>query len=106
MKPASAPSLADDLSLTNELIAQAVASIDAADYSSFPFPYIVFRNFFPADFYRDLINNIPADGYDAITGTGTRMALRLYGEHVEQIDSALRPMWSAVSAMLISKEVE
>ena len=26
----------------------------AADYSASPYPHIFFRNFFPADFYRDL----------------------------------------------------
>ena len=92
--------------LTDELIAQAVGSIEAADYSARPFPHIFFRNFFPADFYRDLVRNIPTQGYDPITGTGTRMALRLYGENVEKIDPELREMWAAASAMLTSKEVE
>jgi hypothetical protein len=92
--------------LTDELIAQAVASIEAADYSARPFPHIFFRNFFPADYYRDLVRNIPTQGYDPITGTGTRMALRLYGENVDKIDPELRSMWAAASAMLTSKEVE
>jgi hypothetical protein len=92
--------------LADELIAQAVASIEAADHFSFPFPYIFFRNFFPTDFYRDLIRSIPTEGYDPITGTGTRMALRLYGDNVEKINPELRTAWAAVSAMLTSKEVE
>jgi hypothetical protein len=91
---------------TDELIAQAVASIEAADHFSAPFPHIVFRNFFPADFYSRLIRNIPTKGYDPITGTGTRMALRLYGDNVDKIDPELRSAWAAVSAMLCSKEVE
>jgi hypothetical protein len=92
--------------LADELTAHAAASIDAADYSSFPFPHIVFRNFFPADFYRNLIRSIPTEGYDPITGTGTRMALRLYGENTQKIDLALRPLWTAVSTMLTSKVIE
>lgn len=92
--------------MTDELIAQAVASIEAADHFSFPFPHIVFRNFFPADFYRDLVGKIPTGGYDPITDTGTRMALRLYGDNVEKIDARLRSVWAAVSAMLTSEEVE
>jgi hypothetical protein len=92
--------------ITHELITQAVASIEAADHFSFPFPHIVFRNFFPTDFYRDLVRSIPTEGYDPITGTGTRMALRLYGDNVEKIDPELRSAWAAVSAMLTSKEVE
>jgi len=92
--------------LADELTAHAVASIETAEHSTFPFPHIVFRNFFPADFYRDLIRSVPAQGYDPITGTGTRMALRLYGENIEKIEPALRPAWAAVSTMLTSKEVE
>jgi hypothetical protein len=92
--------------MSDEFIAQAVASIEAADHFSFPFPHIVFRNFFPADFYRDLVRSIPTQGYDPITDTGTRMALRLYGENIEKIDPELRSAWAAVSNMLTSKEVE
>lgn len=92
--------------LTDELIAHAVASIEAADHFALPFPHIVFRNFFPEDFYRDLVRHVPTQGYDPITGTGTRMALRLYGENVDKIEPALRPAWAAVSNMLTSKEVE
>jgi hypothetical protein len=92
--------------LTTELIAHAVSSIETADHFSFPFPHIVFRNFFPADFYRDLVRSVPTEGYDPITKTETRMALRLYGDHIERIDPALRPAWAAVSAMLTSKGVE
>src|SRR6185437_14196503 len=86
--PALAKATASDL--TDELIAHAVASIEAADHSPSPFPHIFFRNFFPADFYRDLVRNIPTKGYDPITGSGTRMALRLYGDNVEQIEQAIR----------------
>src|SRR5260370_7948444 len=92
--------------LTDELVAHAVASIEAADHFSFPFPHIFFRDFFPTDFYQDLVRSIPTEGYDPITGTGTRMALRLYGDNVEKIDPELRSAWAAVSPMLTSKEVE
>ncbi len=93
-------------SLADELIEHAVSSIEAADYSSFPYPHIFFRNFFPADFYRDLVRNVPTKGYDPITGTGSRMALRLYGDNVDKIEPELRAAWAAVSATLTSKEVE
>lgn len=92
--------------LVDELTAHAAASIETADHFSFPFPHIVFRNFFPADFYRDLVRSVPTEGYDPITSTGTRVALRLYGENIEKIDPALRPAWAAVSTMLTSREVE
>jgi hypothetical protein len=92
--------------LVDELTAHAVASIEAADHFSFPFPHIVFRNFFPADFCRDLVRRVPTEGYDRITATGSRVALRLYGANIEKIDPALRPAWAAVSTTLTSKEVE
>jgi len=92
--------------LADELTAHAVASIDAADHYSRPFPHIVFRDFFPADFYRNLVRNVPTEGYDPITSSGTRMALRLYGENIEKIEQPLQIVWAAVSAMLASKEVE
>jgi hypothetical protein len=92
--------------LADELISHAVASIEAADHFSLPYPHIFFRNFFPAHFYRDLVRSIPTEGYDPITGTGTRMALRLYGENVERINPEVRTAWAAVSAMLTSKELE
>jgi hypothetical protein len=92
--------------LIGDLVAHAVASIESADHFSVPFPHIFFRDFFPTDFYRDLVQSIPTKGYDPITGTGTRMALRLYGDNVEKIDPELRSAWAAVSAMLTSKEVE
>ncbi|MFX8972781.1 hypothetical protein ABTN24_19970, partial [Acinetobacter baumannii] len=76
------------------------------DYSASPFPHIVFRNFFPDDFYRDLIKSEPTEGYDKITASGSRLALRLYGEHIAKVEAKIRPAWEAVSAMLTSKEVE
>jgi hypothetical protein len=97
---------ADSSDLADELTAHAVESIEAADHFSLPFPHIVFRDFFPADFYRDLVRSVPTEGYDPITSTKTRMALRLYGDNVDKIERALRPAWSAVSTVLTSKAVE
>ncbi|HEU0151558.1 MAG TPA: hypothetical protein VFR21_32430, partial [Bradyrhizobium sp.] len=88
------------------LVSHAVASIEASDCFLSPFPHIVFRDFFPADIYRELIGNVPSEGYDPIKADQTRMALRLYGEHVDKIEPARRELWAAVSAMLTSTEVE
>jgi len=92
--------------LIDELTAHAVASIEAADHFSFPFPHIIFRNFFPADFWQDLVRSVPTEGYDRITASGSRVALRLNGENIEKIDPALRSAWAAVSTTLTSKAVE
>jgi hypothetical protein len=101
----NAPGKADH-ALEIELIRHAVASINGGDYFSLPFPHVFFRDFFPKDFYRDLIKSVPTTGYDAITGTGSRMALRLYGDNVGKIDAEVRAMWAGVSAALTSPEVE
>lgn len=101
-----ARSEAVDRRLADELIAHAMASIYAAEHFSSPFPHIVFHDFFPSGFYRDLLRRVPKTGYDRITETGTRMALRLYGQHVELIAPELRSTWAAVSEMLTSKEIE
>ena len=95
-----------DRCLADELIAHARASIYAAEHFTSPFPHIVFREFFPAEFYREMLGRIPNTGYDRITEAGTRMALRLYGQHVGLIAPELQSTWAAVSAMLTSKEIE
>lgn len=92
--------------LYDDLTRHAVASIKAADYFAKPFPHIFFRNFFPDEFYSEMIAKWPTTGYDPIKGDGTRMALRLYGDHVRQVDAPLRDAWVAVSQMLMSKDVE
>jgi hypothetical protein len=91
--------------LADDLVAHAVASVDAAEYFPEPFPHIVFRDFFPAAVYRDLLRNIPHEGYDPITGSGTRMALRLYGDNVSKIEPGIRSLWAGVSDVLTSKRL-
>ena len=92
--------------LTARLTSHAVASIGAADHFSLPFPHIFFRDFFPSDFYFEMISKWPTTGYDPIRGDETRMALRVYGDNVEKIDPSLRDAWRAVSHTLTSAEVE
>ena len=92
--------------LTAELIRHAAASINAADHFSRPFPHIFFRDFFPDDFYRELIGKVPTNGYVPIKSDGSRMSLPFHGEHMEKVDPALRDIWAAVSNMLTSAELE
>ena len=92
--------------LADELTAHALASIEAADHFASPFPHIVFRDFFPPDLYQHLTQSLPAQGYEPITGSGTRVALRLYGDNLDKIEPALRPTWAAVSRILTSKNIE
>jgi hypothetical protein len=92
--------------LLDDLIGHAVDSIESGEYSAFPYPHLVFRDFFPSAFYRELIRSVPTEGYEPITGSGTRTALRLYGTHVNGIEQELRPLWVAVSGLLTSPQLE
>jgi hypothetical protein len=93
-------------SLTRELIDHAVSSIESADRFSLPFPHIFFRDFFPKDFYAEMLGSIPTEGFDRLNKEGTRKAVRLYGDNIEKVDAGFRDLWESVSAMLTSREVE
>ena len=48
-----------------------------------PYPLILFRDFFPAEFYRRLLKNFPAnDRFVQLNGEGTRRQYNLYDERV------------------------
>jgi hypothetical protein len=91
---------------SDPILRQAVASIEAADVFSSPFPHIFFRDFFPRDIYERLISNPPADScFDSLNGT-TRFAARLYGEHLDGADLDPSGLWQRVSAVLTSPALE
>ncbi|RST86093.1 hypothetical protein EJC49_12400 [Aquibium carbonis] len=99
--------LAINSALGEELVGHAVRSVEAAETFSDPFPHIFFRDFFPTDFYARLLEAFPPDDrFDRLKGDGTRLALRLYGDHVDRIDNEQRALWSAVSAVLVSERLE
>src|SRR5690349_19866300 len=102
----SAFAYSEATSLTRELIDHAVASIDAADRFSLPFPHIFFRDFFPKDFYAEMLKSIPTEGFDRLNKEATRKAVRLYGDNIGKVDPAFRDLWSSVSTMLTSREIE
>jgi hypothetical protein len=91
------------------------AVIDAAPLRESPFDHIRLDNIFPADFYRDLLANLPASGQyhplfhrDAMTadGSSTRMRMYLYPELLWRLPRAQRQIWSKISSALMSKELE
>lgn len=91
---------------TRELIDHAVASIDTADRFYDPFPHIFFRNFFPDSFYAQMLQAFPKEGFSSIARNDTRLELRLYDEHIDKIENAVRDTWRAVSEVLTSPEIE
>ena len=96
----------DSRTLSERLITHAVESLENAEHFAAPFPHIFFRDFFPAEIYRDLLDCVPVNGFDNIKSDGTRTALRIYGENIERIEPEVRELWRAVSTMLASSEVE
>jgi hypothetical protein len=91
------------------------AVIDAAPLRQEPFDHIRLDHIFPADFYRDLLANLPAPGQyhplfhrDAMTadGSSTRMRMYLYPELLWRLPRAQRLIWGKISATLMSKELE
>jgi len=91
------------------------AVIDAAPLRESPFDHIRLDNIFPADFYRDLLANLPAAGQyhplfhrDAMTaeGSSTRMRMYLYPELLWRLPRAQRQIWRKISTALMSKELE
>ncbi|MFZ2103373.1 MAG: hypothetical protein WAU86_22705 [Oricola sp.] len=91
----------------SDLVAHAAASIEAADVFSAPFPHIFFRDFFPAGFYRQLLDNLPDHAvFDQLNKERTRFLARLYDGHIERVDPDPRGPWRKVSAVLQSSEVE
>jgi len=91
------------------------AVIDAAPLRESPFDHIRLDNIFPADFYRNLLANLPAAGQyhplfhrDAMTvdGSSTRMRMYLYPELLWRLPRAQRQIWGKISSALMSKELE
>ncbi len=91
------------------------AVIDAAPLRETPFDHIRLDHIFPADFYRDLLANLPApEQYhplfhrDAMTadGSSTRMRMYLYPELLWRLPRAQRQIWGKISAALMSKDLE
>ena len=71
-----------------------------------PYPLILFRDFFPAEFYRRLLEHFPAnDRFVQLNGEGTRRQYNLYDERVDPGSEEGRAAWSIVRRVLSSPEI-
>ena len=71
-----------------------------------PYPLILFRDFFPAEFYRRLLKNFPAnDRFVQLNGEGTRRQYNLYDERADPGSEEGRAAWSIVRRVLSSPEI-
>ena len=89
------------------LVAHAVASIMDAQVWSKPYPHMVFRNFWPEDFYQELLARRPEEkNYFAINGAQTRYQFNLFDGSCDAGDDERRALWKFVSDVCSSPELE
>jgi hypothetical protein len=71
-----------------------------------PYPLILFRDFFPDEFYQRLLKHFPAnDRFVQLNGEGTRRQYNLYDAGVDPGSEEGRAAWSIVRRVLSSPEI-
>ena len=81
----------------------AVNAIVRAESFERPYPLILFRDFFPADFYRRLLRRFPdVDRFAGLNGDGTRREYALYDERSDPGSEEARELWGIVRRILAS----
>ncbi|MDL2337112.1 MAG: hypothetical protein QFE16_04645 [Pseudomonadota bacterium] len=92
-----------------------IAEIDRAPLEDRPCDHVCLRNLFPPDFYRQLLDSLPATEHfhelrhqDALRadGSSTRLRLYLYPEQLWFLPAAVRARWSPLSRLLSSRELQ
>jgi hypothetical protein len=77
-----------------------------ADSFEKPYPHILFRDFFPDEFYRRLLRRFPdTDRFVQLNGEGTRRQFNLYDERSDPGSEEGRGAWSIVTRVLSSPEI-
>lgn len=89
------------------LVAHAVKSIENAQVWSMPYPHMAFENFWPEDFYRELLAKKPDDaGYFQLNGANTRRQFTLFDGSCDAGDDERRALWKLVSDVCMAPELE
>jgi hypothetical protein len=72
-----------------------------------PYPLIFFRDFFPDEFYRRLLQRFPeVDRFVGLNGDSTRREYPLYDDRSDPGSEEGRAAWSIVRRVLSSPEIE
>ena len=88
------------------VLQSATASILSAEGIDRPFPLILFRDFFPSDFYARLLRRFPeVDRFAGLNGDGTRREYALYDERSDPGSEEGRELWGIVRRVLSSPEM-
>jgi hypothetical protein len=89
-----------------EVLGSATGSILRAEYFEAPYPLIVFRDFFPGQFYQRLLKHFPhLDRFAGLNGDGTRREYALYEERSDPGSEEGREIWGIVRRVLTSPEI-
>jgi len=92
-----------------------VQVVDRSPLRDAPFDHIQMENVFPSDFYRQMLNALPARGKfhelyhrDALRedGSSTRLRMYLYRENLWRLPRPQRRIWGKVVAALSAPELE
>jgi hypothetical protein len=93
--------------LYEEVLDCATKSILSAASFKAPYPHILFRDFFPGEFYRLLIERFPTvDRFMGLNGAGTRRQFNLYDDRADPGSEEGRAVWSVVARVLSSPEIQ
>jgi hypothetical protein len=84
----------------------AASAIRNAQLFERPYPLILFRDFFPGDFYARLLQRFPnVERFAGLNGDGTRREYALYDERSDPGSAEARETWGIVRRVLVSQEV-
>jgi hypothetical protein len=92
-----------------------VQAVDGAPLRNTPFDHIYMENVFPADFYREILEKLPAaEKYHPLyhhaalraDGSSTRQRMYLYPENLWRLPYAQRVIWRKIATALCSRELE
>ena len=88
------------------VLENAIDAIAGAESFERPYPLILFRDFFPADFYRRLLGRFPdVERFAGLNGDGTRREYALYDELSDPGSDEAREIWGIVRRVLCSPEI-
>jgi len=91
----------------DELVAHGVNALLSASVISKPFPHMAFENFWPEDFYRELLAKRPEPAnYVQLNRENTRRQFTLFDGSCDAGDEERRALWKLVSDVLASPEIE
>jgi hypothetical protein len=88
------------------VLESAINAVIGAESFERPYPLILFRDFFPADFYRRLLRRFPdVDRFAGLNGDGSRREYALYDERSDPGSEEGREIWGIVRRVLASSEI-